>query len=364
MVTMPPPTLTSWDKFVIRVQRTGRTVGRVTGGILVAGASVVLAVAAARNSLPKPPPELPTAVFATELPDMDREAVPARVENHGLNHQVWIGTGPDQLTSLPEGRPLELASADGLPVLRIRSLVPEQPVGRVKVDVVETDGQAARLNADVNVEPLHPDMRARWRKLVFGEEQSPRIALSMLGSPGRHATVMIGPPGTPVALEWVFGERRGVMLGPPSPADPSHLALEIDLDGDLRAFVGKGVDRRPVGEPVSLGKGWRKIFGRLPMPQFDCAEGNCEFSKVVYEVEKEPPPPPAPVAALPPTPEPVEQPVPPPPARPGRPGKKGPERAEKSEHGIKHAEEGKKVVSGKKNEKPPEKPAHRGREGR
>ena len=363
MVTMPPPTLTGWDKFVISAQRTGKTVGRVAGGILVTAAGVVLAVASARNSLPKPPPELPAAVFSTELPALDREAVPARVENLGLKHAVWIGSGPDQLTSLPEGRPLEVPTTDGVATLRVRTNFPDHPVGRVAIDVVEVDGQAARLDADVDVQPPHVDLRARWRKLVFGEAPSSRVALTLLGSPGRHATVMIGPPGTPVALEWVFGERRGVMLGPPSPPDASHLGLEVDLDGDLRAFVGKGADRRPVGEPVSLGKDWRKIFGRLPTPQLDCAEGDCEFSKVVYELEKEPPPPqppPPPVAVVPP--EPVE-PVPPPPARPVRPGKHGLERAEKSERSGKK-EEGKKVVSGKKSEKQPEKSAHRGREGR
>jgi hypothetical protein len=140
----------------------------------------------------------------------------------------------------------------------------------------------------------------------------------LAGSAGRYAALVVGPPGNPTRLEYVLGERRGAMLGPPTPSAASVLDLQVTPAGELRAFIGAGADRRPVGEPVVIGKEWRKAFGRLPRPAAGCLDGTCAFSGLRFTVTQEPPPPPppAPVVA-------AATPVPPPP----------PEEVETDKHG-------------------------------
>jgi hypothetical protein len=112
----------------------------------------------------------------------------------------------------------------------------------------------------------------------------------LLGSPGRYVAVIVSGVGEPVAFEWALGERRGTMLGPPSPpGGAAHVKLEVDRAGQLQAFVGTDIDQRPVGEPLYLGTEWRNSFGAPPTPALGCIDGECTFRQVGYEIGREPP---------------------------------------------------------------------------
>ena len=128
------------------------------------------------------------------------------------------------------------------------------------------------------------------REQLLGLTREPQTALMLLGSPGRYVAVIVSGAGEPVAFEWALGERRGTMLGPPSPTGgAAHVKLEVDRAGQLQAFVGTDIDQRPVGEPLYLGTDWRNSFGAPPTPALDCIDGECTFRQVGYEIGREPP---------------------------------------------------------------------------
>lgn len=380
-LSVPPPSLTAVDRMRQAVRRAVRTATRTVEAVVVLAALSVLGAAVLRSRAPARPPELPAEAFDQELRDLSPVSVAARVENVGLVRRVRLGEGPDQLPLLPSGRPVTLAP----PAIRIAH-ERRDPVGLAVLDLTEVPGQSVRLSARLRYAAPPLDLRGELRKAVFGEEPAPRVALALAGStPARHAMIVVGPPGAPVALDWVFGDRRGVMLGPPSPAEGADAALEVDEKGNLRAFLGRGADRRAFGEPIALGPDWRKLFGRLPSPELGCAQANCGFREVSFEVERQPPPPapPPPPAVAMISPEPAPQ----APARPKehvrekRPepktSSKREEHKEKREkktaereeerprkNALEHVvESAKSLVGGGKKEKS-ERPAHKGREGR
>ena len=120
---------------------------------------------------------------------------------------------------------------------------------------------------------------------------------------GRYVALVLSGEGTPLALEWALGERRGTMLGLPSPQGAARLELAVEEDGLLRAYVGEGKDRRTVGEPLNLGPEWTRQFGEPPAPAFGCIEGSCRAQRLTYALRRDPPPPPpAPVAVATPPP--------------------------------------------------------------
>jgi hypothetical protein len=143
--------------------------------------------------------------------------------------------------------------------------------------------------------------------------------------------------GAPLALEWALGERRGTMLGQASPSGASHLEMEVDAEGMLRAFVGTGRDRRQIAEPLVIGPEWQKHFGEAaPRPAVGCIEGTCRVEGFSYSVKHAPPPPPpsstvagltpgapkanpVPVKAVKPAPTPIKKPQ----AKPAPPPPKG-----------------------------------------
>jgi hypothetical protein len=219
------------------------------------------------------------------------------VASVGPAPRITLGEGPDQVTLQPEGRPVMILAKDK--ALRFSPAEYAKPTGRAAIDTGQLEGQGVRFFTEVALSKPKPTLRSEVRRLILGERPEPRAAVTLLGSPeGRHATLVLGAPGTPVALDWNFGVRRGVMLGPASPTGETALALEIDLQGNLRALVGRGADRRQVGEPIALGKDWHSVFGRMPLPQVGCDVGVCTFASIRYEVEREPPPPPVATASV------------------------------------------------------------------
>jgi serine/threonine protein kinase len=358
-VSREPSTL---DLAVRRVRRVVRFTARVAAATLLAAAAAILAVTLLRNSQPPAPRELPGALFSQELPVLSPMPLSARVADGALSHRVTFGVGPDTATVVPAGQPLELQpSADG--TVRFEAYDPRAPVGRATLDVAVDDAShpgrpfvAVKLAAQVLRTPPAPSVKSRLRQLLLGESPTPRAALTLHGLPGRQVSLVLGPPGEPVALEWVFGERRGAMLGPASPEGATELSMEIDAEGTLRAFVGTSRDQREVGEPLALHRGWRTaLFGFGPVPELGCAEAHCQFGALAYELGREPEPEPAPVAvAAPPV-----QPAP----VPARPVKAAPPRHEK----VAHAERAVSVPKHdavKASREPARRPGHKGRSPR
>jgi hypothetical protein len=164
-------------------------------------------------------------------------------------------------------------------------------VGRALLDLTEQGGQEVALRAQASAGPATPGLWTRLRAWARGEQLRPRTALILQGTPGRYAAVVLDGAGGPARLEWAFGERRGAMIGTQA-MGKAKVELEVDRDGTLRAFLTSGPDRRPLAEPLSLGTGWRKYFGRTPVPELACLDGACEFSELQYAVHRDPPPPP------------------------------------------------------------------------
>ena len=155
---------------------------------------------------------------------------------------------------------------------------------------MDRDGISAQLIADVTATAPPSSFWGGIREQLLGVSREPQSALVLLGSPGRYVAVVVSGVGEPVAFEWALGERRGTMLGPPSPpGGAAHVKLEVDRAGQLQAFVGTDIDQRPVGEPLYLGTDWRNSFGAPPTPALGCIDGECTFRQVGYEIGREPP---------------------------------------------------------------------------
>jgi hypothetical protein len=135
-------------------------------------------------------------------------------------------------------------------------------------------------------------------------------------------------------LEWALGERRGTMVTHISPVGVTHLEMEVDAEGVLRAFIGTGKDRRAIGEPLVIGREWQKHFGEPPRSAVGCIEGTCRVEGFSYSVRQAPASPPTtvadaanrptPVATKPPVKQPpvIKKPPPKAPPPPPKGGKK------------------------------------------
>jgi hypothetical protein len=174
-------------------------------------------------------------------------------------------------------------------------------VGRARLDLTEQGADSVELRAQLRAGAATLGAWTRLRAWARGEQLRPRTALILQGTPGRYVAVILDGSGSPARLEWAFGERRGAMIGSQAVAR-GEVELEVERDGTLRAFLTSGPDRRQLAEPLSLGSGWRKYFGRTPVPEVVCLDGACEVSELQYSAHRDPPPPP-------PTPAPVAKPV-------------------------------------------------------
>jgi hypothetical protein len=191
---------------------------------------------------------------------------------------------------------------------------------------VDMEGDIALLKADVLAEgpPLTPPLRVQT--LLYGPPPDPQVALMLVGTTGRYVALIHEGSGAPLRLEWALGERRGTMLAQASPPGVTHLEMEVDADGMLKAFVGTGKDRRTIGEPLVIGRDWQKHFGEVPRSAVGCIEGTCRVEGFSYSVRKASGVPPSTVAEAPPvnrpTPVTTKQPV-----KPANPVKKTPTKA-------------------------------------
>jgi serine/threonine protein kinase len=248
------------------------------------------------------PPPRPSPGSALTNPDLRLETAttsPGRIADTSTVRRMVLGEGPDAIPVIAWGR------APGLEGRTVRFPAPEEEgsVGRLNLDLVDRDGISAQLVADVTATAPAPSFWGGVRAQLLGTSREPQSALVLVGSAGRYVAVVVSGTGDPVAFEWALGERRGTMLGPPSPpGGVAHVKLEVDRAGQLQAFVGTDVDQRPVGEPLYLGTDWRNSFGAPPTPALGCVDGECTFRQVGYEIGREPPDLPEPLAVAEPAP--------------------------------------------------------------
>ena len=273
---------------------------RVAEVAVVVAAFGILGISWVRSRYHPPPRPSPgTALTAPELRLETATTSPGRIADTSTVRRMVLGEGPDAIPLIAWGR---VPGLEGRTV-RFPSTADDLGVGRLNLDLVDRDGISAQLMADVTATAPPSSFWGGLREQLLGITREPQAALVLLGSPGRYVAVIVSGTGEPVAFEWALGERRGTMLGPPTPSGgAAHVKLQVDRAGQLQAFVGTDQDQRPVGEPLYLGTDWRNSLGTPPTPALGCIDGECTFRQVGYEIGREPPDLPEPLVLTDPSP--------------------------------------------------------------
>ena len=276
------------EQVKLRVKRAARRTLRVTEALALLAAASVLGLAWARMHW-KPSPPMPAGAALTQ-PDLRVEATftsPGRIADTSNARRVVVGEGLDTIPIIAYGRPVTLEGR----TLHFESPREEEAeVGRAQLDIVDKDGIAALFTAEVSVAPRPLSTWQMLKDTVLGRNRNPQAALVLLGTPGRYVAAILSGDGEPVTFEWALGERRGTMLGPPSPSDgKASMRLLVDRAGQLTAFFGTDGEQTPIGAPLYLGTDWKRHFGAPPAPQLGCLDAECSFRQVGYEIGREPP---------------------------------------------------------------------------
>jgi len=264
---------------------------RVFATLMVIAAAAVLGVTVYRSSRERP--EATNGEwFTAALEKTGTLPAQGRIAQDPEGRLAQVGNGPDVVPLISFGRELDVSSKE----LRF---APADRVGRAELDLSELEGYQVTLAADVAAEVPSTTALARLERVITGAKPHPRAALMLEGLPGRYVAVVLSGNEAPVTFEWALAERRGTMLGPQSPKDGhSRLELVVDRGGEVRAFAGSGKDRREIAEPLNLGQGWKRHFGKMPRGVLMCLEAGCSFERVALDVRRDPPAPaPAPAVA-------------------------------------------------------------------
>jgi len=198
------------------------------------------------------------------------------------------------------------------------------PVGLAWLDFnISGDGlEAYGLEASVEVKRAEEPPAGPWQALRRGAKPENHSALMLLGESGRYVALILPANEGPPILEWALGsEKRGTLLAP-LPLSSKNVPLSFHVEpetGLLFAFMGRGRDKRMLGEPLHLGPdGLKQAFGQIPRLAVGCLQGPCTFSNLeIRELQKPPPPPPTLFPLLPEI-LPSPPPPPPPPAKPAK----------------------------------------------
>jgi predicted Ser/Thr protein kinase len=291
LTSQPPEPLTAVQRVKLGLRRLARRALQVAASLVVLAALVVLGVAWLRSG-EKYVPALPGATLTDELGADSVRSIAGRLEKGTGRRLLDVGEGPDQIsflvagrTMLTEGKALVFPATDK-----------QHRAGRAVVDVVDMEGDIALLKADVLAEGPPLTLGLRLQKLLYGPPPDPQVALMLVGTTGRYVALIHEGSGAPLRLEWALGERRGTMLAQASPKGLTHLELEVDAEGMLRAFLGVGKDRRAIFEPLVMGREWQKHFGEVPRSAVGCIEGTCRVEGFSYSVKQAPVTPPTTVA--------------------------------------------------------------------
>ncbi len=300
--SMLPRKVSKLELATLKVKRVLTRAGKIAALGVVLAAVAIVGLAVWRSKQRPTARALPAEAMTSAASSEGVLTVPGRFDDSPTQRAVtFFGEGPDKLSFVSRGRGLT-AEPKARTLTFPRSEV-DSPPGHAYLDL-GADGEAVTFEADVALEGQGQGALAALKAALNGPPPEPRAALLLIGEPGRYAAVVTGA-GTPT-LEWALGDKkRGTTQGGGGTREATltHLELSIDREGELRAFSGAGKDRRQVGEPVSLGKGWRAHFDKAPRPAFGCVDGGCQFSKVQLTIAREagaqPAPPPAPVKAPP-----------------------------------------------------------------
>jgi hypothetical protein len=199
-----------------------------------------------------------------------------------------LGEGPDTLALIAKGNKPELREGE----VRFH-LDSKIPTGLLALDFnASGDG----LEASVQVKLAEEQPPGFLRSLLRGPKLENRSALLLLGENGRYvALILSANEGYPI-LEWALGsEKRGTLLAP-SPISSKTVSLTLHIEpetGLLSAFIGRGRNKRMLGEPVHLGPNWLSTFGQTPQLAVGCLRGPCTFSELEIRALHLPPPPPS-----------------------------------------------------------------------
>ncbi|HVG57970.1 MAG TPA: serine/threonine-protein kinase [Hyalangium sp.] len=283
LTSQPPEPLTAVQRVKLSLRRLARRTLQVAATLVVLAALVVLGVAWLRSGK-KYVPMLPGAALTTELGADSVRTLPGRLAKGTERKLLDAGEGPDQISFLVAGRNM---ITDGK-ALVFPATDKHHRVGRAIADVVDLEGDIALLKADVLAEGPPLTFGQRLQTLLYGPPPDPQVALMLVGTTGRYVALIHEGSGAPLRLEWALGERRGTMLAQASPSGVTHLEMEVDAEGMLRAFLGVGKDRRVIFEPLVIGREWQKHFGEVPRSAVGCIEGTCRVEGFSYGVKQAP----------------------------------------------------------------------------
>ena len=284
-----------------RIKRGVRSAFTAAATLLVACAAAVLLIVWPRLMGEAPlPPEPDDLLAGTGLGAARPLSAQGRVEES--NRTVLsslLAPGPDNVPLLVSGRDV---------VQEKKSLVFAPPVdavraGRVILDTSESPAESLEWSAVGQTQSVGDE--GAWeqvQRLLRGPREPSRAALMLMGDTGRYVALVVAEDEREATISWALGQRRGRMRAPVglSASEPLLLSLEVDADGELRAHLGEGKNRRAVGEPLQLGERWVRLFGRLPQPAVGCLEGTCTFTNARFAVRRPAPPPEPPQVTVPP----------------------------------------------------------------
>lgn len=286
--SLAPVPQTRFQRFRHGVRKVVRTTLQVAAVLLVLAAMGVLGRELLRNKIERerrPAPVHAGAAMLDELGPPSPRNFPGRKEERADRKTASLGEGPDPLAMVVAGRDLALEGK----ALVFQPVEGQTREGRASLDVVGMEGDIVQLSARLWAEAPPDTWQQQAHDVLFGPPPAARAALLLMGSTGRYVALVHNGTGAPVALEWALGERRGTMLAMTPAEAGAQLELKVSAEGELRAYVGKGKDQRPIAEPLNLGRGWMEHFGDAPVPGFGCSEGTCRAEGLTYTVAKEPP---------------------------------------------------------------------------
>ncbi|MCL2314128.1 MAG: serine/threonine protein kinase, partial [Proteobacteria bacterium] len=202
-------------------------------------------------------------------------AAQGRMEFPG--RRAVLGEGPDALALIATGNKPALNNGE----VRFRANT-QVPAGLLELDV-NTQGEGLEASAVVK---LTEEQTSAFEPLWFllrGPKPENRSALMLTGESGRYVALILSSSGSPPILEWALGsEKRATLLAPlPITSTTIPLSLHVEPEtGLLSAFIGKGRDKRILGEPIHLGPNWLSLFGQPPHLSVGCLQGPCTFSNL------------------------------------------------------------------------------------
>ncbi|MBI5545563.1 MAG: protein kinase [Deltaproteobacteria bacterium] len=265
------------------LSRAGNIAIRIAEVALLGAAMVVLAVAFLRSGRKEPEQLLRARGAVVDRKPLGVASVPGELAVNPERRTLRLHQGEEKIPVTFSGRSAELVGETIVfPGPEVRG------AGCATPEVAGLEGETARVSAVLELpRAAPPSLAGTLRTWVAGEPPEPRAALALLGTGERYAAIVVYGKGR-IALEWSLGQRQGVMMGPAMPGPQARLELEVDREGEMRAFVGD--KRQAIGEPLRLGLDWKAALGDYPKPAMACLDAVCGFQQLTFEALVTPPP--------------------------------------------------------------------------